>query len=42
MNKYQVKLMAKAARDLNDIYEYIVSEFKDMGTAEKLIDIQFY
>ncbi|HEX3023165.1 MAG TPA: type II toxin-antitoxin system RelE/ParE family toxin [Lachnospiraceae bacterium] len=36
MNKYNVKLLARAARDLDEIYTYIVEEFKEPGTAESI------
>lgn len=38
MNKYSVKLLAKAERDLDLIYNYIVSEFKEVEIAENLVD----
>lgn len=39
MNKYKVKLMAKAARDLDGIYHYIADEFKEIETAEHMADL---
>ncbi|MBA4698421.1 MAG: type II toxin-antitoxin system RelE/ParE family toxin [Ruminococcus sp.] len=39
MDKYQVKLMARAARDLDGIYNYIADEFKETGTAEHMADL---
>ena len=39
LDKYQVKLVAKAARDLDGIYGYIAMELKERGTAEKLVDL---
>ncbi len=39
MDKYQVKMMARAARDLDEIYNYISDEFKEIGTAEHIIDL---
>lgn len=39
MDKYQVKLLARAARDLDDIYNYIAEEFKEPGTAEHMADL---
>lgn len=39
MDKYQVKLMAKAARDLDGIFEYIAEEFQELGTAEKFVNL---
>ncbi len=38
MEKYSVKLMQRASRDLDDIYDHIVDDFKDIGTAEKMAD----
>lgn len=31
--------MARAARDLDDIYNYITDEFKELGTAEHMADL---
>ncbi|MDT3387204.1 MAG: type II toxin-antitoxin system RelE/ParE family toxin [Bacteroidota bacterium] len=39
MDKYQVQLMARAARDLDDIYNYIADEFKKPGTAEHMAEL---
>lgn len=39
MDKYKVKLMARAARDLDEIYNYIIDEFKTLGTAEHMADL---
>ena len=39
MEKYKVKLMSRAARDLDEIYTYIINEFKVIETAEKMADI---
>ena len=39
MEKYKVKLMLRAARDLDEIYTYIINEFKVIETAEKMADI---
>lgn len=38
MDKYKVKLLARANRDLDEIYDYIVEEFKEIETAERLAD----
>lgn len=38
MDKYKVKLLARANRDLDEIYDYIVEEFKEIDTAEHLAD----
>jgi len=37
-NKYRVKLMSRALRDLDNIYTYIARNLLEPGTAEKLID----
>lgn len=39
MDRYGVKLMPRALRDLDDIYNYIADDFKEIGTAEKLADL---
>lgn len=31
--------MARASRDLDDIYNYIADEFKEIGTAEHMADL---
>lgn len=38
MEKYSVKLMQRASRDLDDIYDHIVDDFKNIGTAKKMAD----
>lgn len=38
MAKYIVKLMQRASSDLDDIYNHIADDFKEIGTAEKLTD----
>lgn len=38
MDKYQVKLMSKARRDLDGIYAYIADVFLEPGTAEDMAD----
>lgn len=38
MDKYQVKLLAKAFRDLDNIYSYITEEFKEVATANSIIE----
>lgn len=38
MDKYKVKLMQRASRDIEEIYNHIADEFKDAGTAEKMAD----
>ena len=37
-NKYHVKLMSRALRDLDNIYTYIARNLLEPGTAEKFID----
>lgn len=39
MDKYKIRLMARAARDLDDIYNYIADEFKAPGTARHMASI---
>lgn len=39
MNKYKVKLLASAARDIEEIYNYIADEFKVIETAERMVDL---
>ena len=36
MAKYTIKLMQRASRDLDDIYNHIADDFKAIGTAEKM------
>lgn len=38
MAKYTVRLMQRAAGDLDDIYNHIADDFKEIGTAEKMAD----
>lgn len=38
MDKYQVKLMSRARRDLDGIYAYIADVFLEPGTAEDMAD----
>lgn len=38
MDKYSVKLMSRAVRDLDDIYDYIAGSLLEPETATKLID----
>lgn len=38
MDKYNVKLLPRASRDLDDIYNHIADDFKEIGTAEKMAD----
>lgn len=39
MDKYKVRLLARAARDLDEVYNYIADEFKEIGTAEHMADL---
>ena len=39
MAKYTVKLMQRAFSDLDDIYNHIADDFKEIGTAEKMADV---
>ena len=36
MTKYNVKLMQRASVDLDDIYNHIADDLKEIGTAEKM------
>lgn len=38
MDKYEVKLLSKALRDLDGIYSYIAKNLMESGTADKLLD----
>ncbi len=38
MAKYTVKMMQRASSDLDDIYNHIADDFKEIGTAEKMAD----
>lgn len=38
MAKYTVKLMQRVSSDLDDIYNHIADDFKEIGTAEKMAD----
>lgn len=38
MTKYSVKLMQRASSDLDDIYNHIADDFKEIGTAERMAD----
>lgn len=38
MDRYTVKLLPRASRDLDGIYTYIADEFKEIGTAEEMAD----
>ena len=38
MDKYQIKILPHASRDLDDIYNHIADDFKEIGTAEKMAD----
>lgn len=38
MAKYTIKMLQRASNDLDNIYNYIAEEFKEIGTAEKMAD----
>ena len=38
MDKYAVKLLSRACRDLEGIYAYIAETLLESGTAQKLLD----
>lgn len=38
MDKYKIKMLSRASRDLDDIYNHIADNFKEIGTAEKMAD----
>lgn len=38
MVKYTIKMLQRASNDLDNIYNYIADEFKELGTAEKMAD----
>lgn len=38
MDKYEVKLYARAYRDMEDIYAYIANNLHDPNTAQNIID----
>lgn len=39
MAKYTIKLLQRASRDLDDIYNHIAGDFKEIGTAEKMANV---
>ena len=39
MANYSIKLLPRANRDLDEIYSYIVEEFKEPVTAESMADL---
>lgn len=39
MDKYNVGLLARATRDLDEVYYYIADEFKELRTAEHMADL---
>lgn len=39
MNKYNIKLLPRAYRDLDDIYRYIINEFKELETAKQMVEL---
>lgn len=38
MDKYEVKLLSRALRDLDGVYAYIAKNLKEPGVAESLLD----
>lgn len=38
MAKYTVKFLQRASNDLDDIYNHIADDFKEIGVAEKMAD----
>ncbi len=38
MDKYKIKMLSRASRDLDNIYNHIADNFKEIGTAEKMAD----
>lgn len=38
MVKYTIKLLQRASDDLDNIYNHIANDFKEIGTAERLAD----
>ncbi len=38
MAKYTIKMLQRASDDLDNIYNHITDDFKEIGTAEKMAD----
>lgn len=38
MAKYTIKLLQRASDDLDNIYNHIANDFKEIGTAERMAD----
>lgn len=38
MVKYTIRMLQRAADDIDNIYNYIADDFKEIGTAEKMAD----
>ena len=38
MVKYTIKMLQRASDDLDNIYNHIADDFKEIGTAEKMAD----
>ena len=38
MVKYTIKMLQRASDDLDNIYNHIADDFKEIGTAEKMVD----
>ena len=39
MIKYTIKMLQRASDDLDNIYNHIADDFKEIGTAEKMVVI---
>ena len=39
MVKYTIKMLQRESDDLDNIYNYIADDFKEIGTAEKMVVI---
>lgn len=39
MVKYAIKMLQRASDDLDNIYNHIADDFKEIGTAEKMVVI---
>ena len=39
MVKYTIKMLQRASDDLDNIYNHIADDFKEIGTAEKMVVI---
>ena len=39
LDKYEIKISPRAAADIDEVYNHIADDFKDIGAAEKYADI---